>query len=160
VGRRETAPLGTLSADTSWRGLSRVPFDTIVGRRAIPLERRSGRAVVIARRHFAGRVVAVGYDQTWRWRMAGGDQGGTEHREWWSRVVASVAARPLVSGADSLTTSAAPLASLHRVLGPPTASVRVAPVLVSRNAISSLLGLIILATLLAEWLLRRSRGAA
>jgi hypothetical protein len=158
AGKRETAPLGTLPGDTSWRGLSRLPLDTDAERRAIALESRNGKPVVAARRHYAGRVAGVGYDQTWRWRMAGGDNALVEHREWWSRVVASVAARPALDR-DSVTTGAAPLASLYDVLGPPAATARALPVTLSPGMLSSVLGLVCLTALLAEWMLRRARGA-
>jgi hypothetical protein len=158
AGKRETAPLGTLPGDTTWRGLSRLPLDTIAPRRAVVLETRNGRPVVAARRHYSGRVAGVGYDQTWRWRMAGGDNGLVEHREWWSRVVASVAARPALVG-TGVTTSAAPLASLYDVLGPPAPEARALPVALSPGLLANVLGLMCLAALLTEWLLRRSRGA-
>src|SRR6185436_8678305 len=70
--QREAAPLGTLPGDSAWRGLSRWPLELTSERGAVVLERRNGRPIVAARRHYAGRVVAVGYDQTWRWRMSGG----------------------------------------------------------------------------------------
>ncbi len=165
AGIREVAPLGTMPGDTAWRGMSRVPLDTLAtgvraGRRFVALERRSGRPIVAARRHYAGRVVAVGYDQTWRWRMAGGDAGPDAHRSWWSRAVASVAMRtPAVTTVGAAPTGAAPRALLYDVLGPPMDSVRVPAAPVSRAAIANVLGLLFLASLLAEWLLRRSRGA-
>jgi hypothetical protein len=160
--KRETAPLGTLAGDTAWRGLSRAPFDTIAGRRAIPLEIRNGKPIVAARRHYAGRVVAVGYDQTWRWRMAGGDNGPAAHRDWWSRIVASVAARTIIPGqAGDIRTPAgsAPLASLHNVLGPPSATALALSPALPSNLLAHLLGLVCLVALLAEWMLRRARGA-
>ena len=152
AGDRQAAPLGAMPADTSWRGLSRVPFALASGERAIAIERRDGAATVATRRHHAGRVAAVGYDETWRWRMAGGANSVVEHREWWSGILAGVAMRaPNGSGA-------APLASLHAALGGPAAAAST-PRAFPRGLLASLLGAIALAALLSEWLLRRSRGA-
>jgi hypothetical protein len=161
AGARETAPLGTVAGDTMWRGMSRMSLDSIAGRPAIALERRSGRPVVAARRYYAGRVVGVGYDQTWRWRMSGGvgDSSVSQHRDWWSRVVASVAARRASNVADGVPTGAAPLARLHDVLGPSSQPVRPLPVVLSPGVVSNLLGALLLSALLAEWVLRRKRGA-
>jgi hypothetical protein len=157
AGRREAAPLGTLPGDSAWRGLSRIPLDARGERLAIALETRAGRPMVSARRHFAGRVIGVGYDQTWRWRMAGGENAPAEHREWWSRIVAAVAARPpaIVQGAAG----SAPLASLYQALGAPSLSTRAIPVTLPAGLLSNVLGALCLAALLAEWLSRRSRGA-
>jgi hypothetical protein len=154
--KREVAPLGTLAGDSSWRGLSRVPLEVASDARAVVLERRSGRAELVARRHFAGRVAAVGYDQTWRWRMTGGDSSRVEHRTWWSHVVAGVAQRPPF--ASAVPTGAAPLASLYDVLGQPSDPVSALPIAINRDIVSTLLGALALAALMAEWWLRRARG--
>ena len=160
AGRRETAPLGTLPADSAWRGLSRIELDTIAARRAVALEIRDGSAVVVARRHYAGRVLGIGYDQTWRWRMAGGEDALANHREWWSRLVASVAPAVTSSEARDLQVSsgAAPLAALHDVLGPATGSPRSLAPRLPRDLMSHVLGLLCLVALLSEWLMRRARG--
>lgn len=157
AGKRQAAPLGTLAGDTSWRGLSRVPLDIPSDRRAIVLEQRGGYPVVAARRHYAGRVVGVGYDQTWRWRMAG-DDSRLAHRDYWSRIVSSVALRPASTRSD-VHTGAAPLAELNEALGPSASIGRALPVNLSPAVASNVLGFVILLSLLAEWLLRRSRGA-
>lgn len=157
--KRESAPIGTLPTDSAWRGLSRVPFDTLPDRPALALERRNGKLLVAARRYYSGRIVTVGYDQTWRWRMMGGDQGPAEHGAWWSRVVASVARRPSAAADGDMPTGAAPLASLYAALGAPSTPGRALPVVLSPSVGSNLLGLLALAALLTEWLLRRSRGA-
>jgi hypothetical protein len=80
---------------------------------AVVLESRDGVAMIAARRLDAGRVMQVGYDETWRWRMAGGDESTAAHREWWSRLVAAVAYAPLVPRESRPTTiDETPLASL------------------------------------------------
>jgi hypothetical protein len=154
VARRETAPLGTLPGDTIWRGQSRVAFGDVDSTRAIALERRGDAAFIVARRHYAGRVLGVGYDGTWQWRMAGGGNSVVAHRAWWSRHVASVAIRS--SPARAVVTGAAPLAALHASLGPSAGEPDV-PAL-PRSLIGNLLGAVALAALLAEWLMRRLRG--
>ena len=157
AGRREVAPLGTLSSDTLWRGLARVPLENVADDRAVILESRQGRAAVVARRYYAGRVMAVGFDETWRWRMAGDANSTGAHRDWWSRLVASVAIRPSIP-ANAPPSGAAPLARLHEVLGPVTSSTRPPP-RIPPGLLANLLGAIALASLLTEWLMRRSRGA-
>jgi hypothetical protein len=162
AGKRESAPLGTLPGDTVWRGQSRFPLDTIAERQAIALERRSGKAIVVARRHYAGRVTGVGYDQTWRWRMAGGENSVAEHRAWWSRAVAGVASSVVLSEAKDLLllpSGAAPLASLYDVLGPPSASASPLPSRFPTRLLSNLLAFLAFVALLSEWFLRRARGA-
>ena len=158
AGERESAPLGTLPGDSLWRGLSRVPLElpTTDERGAVAIEIRAGQPIVVARRYYAGRVLGVGYDETWRWRMAGGEQSVGDHRAWWSRLVSSAARRPASSDADAA--GAAPVAELHRVLGP---SDDVVPMDagIPRGALSHALGLVALGALLLEWILRRARGA-
>lgn len=153
AAEREAAPLGVMPGDTAWRGLSRIPLVLASGPEALAVEGSARRAMVAARRHFAGRVAAVGYDETWRWRMAGGPNSVAEHRDWWSELVAGVALRP-----ESGASGAAPVAALHAALGLPADAMR-APPAFPRNALANLLGALALAALLAEWLLRRSRGA-
>jgi hypothetical protein len=155
VARRETAPLGTLPGDTLWRGQSRVMFGDVDSTRAIALERRGDAAVVVARRHYAGRVLAVGYDATWQWRMAGGASSVAQHRAWWSRHVASVALR--ASPGRVVVTGAAPLAALQAALGPAVAGESMTAGW-PRGLLANVLGALALAALLAEWIVRRLRG--
>ena len=120
---------------------------------AVALERRSSAVTVAARRVGAGRVLQIGYDDSWRWRMAGAIGSEAAHREWWSRAVSSVAYAPATSGGE-LKTFDAPVASLFGRLGSP----RPAPV-GSRGTIDPrvLLALVLL-LLLVEWTSRRLRG--
>lgn len=128
---------------------------------AVLLESRDGRAALAARRVGAGRVLQIGYDETWRWRMQGGAEGPEAHRRWWSAAIAATARRVAVardsSGVD--LGAAAPLAALTASFGPsqpppvdaarPPARQGTAPWMV---AVAALL-------LLAEWASRRTRGA-
>ncbi|MBC7790502.1 MAG: hypothetical protein H7Z74_11190 [Anaerolineae bacterium] len=60
---------------------------------AVPVEQRGGRTAIAARREGSGRVVQVGYIQSWRWRLMGGENSAEAHREWWSDIVAGAAYR-------------------------------------------------------------------
>ena len=151
---REVAPLGTSAEDSAWRGMSRFAFAPVADR-ALVLERRGAGATLVARRHYAGRVLGVGYDQSWRWRMTGGDRAVAAHRQWWSGLVSSVALRPATLG----SAGAAPLARLHEALGDPSLPT-VTPDWLGWNVLARLLGVLALATLVAEWWLRRARGGA
>ena len=72
-----------------------------------------------ARREGAGRVLQLGFADTWRWRMQGGADGVAKHRAWWSRVVAAVAATPYPVVVGSPSAEGAPLARFVDALGPP-----------------------------------------
>lgn len=147
------------SADTP-ASLQSLPVVPIASLRfdAIALERRGGAAVVAGRRYAAGRVLQVGYSDTWRWRMSGGDNSVNEHRAWWSKAVASTA----FAGAGTREPSAeddAPLARLVTALGP--ASIGRGPSLADSAAAVSLRWLfaLLVFSLLAEWASRRMRGS-
>jgi hypothetical protein len=106
-------------------------------------------------------VVQSGYDETWRWRMAGGDEATSAHREWWSRLVSAVAYAPLVqrASAGEVATDEAPLASLIDALGPPTPlDAGLAPASEGTRTTRVLFALA-LGALLLEWASRRLRGA-
>ncbi|MEO8879875.1 MAG: hypothetical protein ABI446_05715, partial [Gemmatimonadaceae bacterium] len=126
---------------------------------AVALESRDGRIIAAARRAGAGRVVQLGYDETWRWRLAGGGNAPAAHRDYWSAVVSAAAYRAAtpIASAGVQNADAAPLASLYADLGAPTpavaAALRVTPGL--RWWMFAVLALL----LLAEWGSRRLRGA-
>ena len=137
-------------ADLPLRPLGAVRAD------AVPLERQPAGLAVAVRRAGAGRVLAVGYDESWRWRMLGGASGLASHRAWWSRTVGMVAPErdaPTHTGGD-----AAPVAALVSALGPPTPAAATA---VARHgdALPLALLLLIAVALLAETASRRFRGA-
>jgi hypothetical protein len=88
---------------------------------AVPLERRAGVVATAARRIGAGRSLQLGYDDTWRWRMEGGEKSVRDHREWWTGLVSSVAYAPRVPRVTTTTsTDEAPLAGLVAAIGPAT----------------------------------------
>jgi hypothetical protein len=106
-------------------------------------------------------VLQSGYDETWRWRMAGGDGAAAAHREWWSRLVAAVAYAPLVSrsSVNDLVTDEMPYASLIDALGPPTPLDARLTRRTDPMALDRLLFALVVVSLLAEWTSRRFRGA-
>ena len=124
---------------------------------ALALERHPAGVASAVRRAGPGRVLAIGYDESWRWRMLGGASGLPAHRAWWSRMVGLVApereSRGSTSGAE-----AAPVAALVSTLGPPTIAV-VPPASRSTDALPLWLLALISAALLAETASRRFRGA-
>ena len=122
----------------------------------IALDKRSDGIALAARRVGAGRVLQVGYDDSWRWRMAGAQGSERAHREWWSRIVSAVAyvptpARPAATNAES-----APLARLVDRLGPAQTEPQRRT---SRNPLDErILLAAIMILLIAEWGSRRLRG--
>ncbi|HZI99256.1 MAG TPA: hypothetical protein VFD22_01250, partial [Gemmatimonadaceae bacterium] len=138
------------------KSLSVVPI-AVIKPDAIRLESADGITTTAARRHNQGRVLQEGYLETWRWRMSGGDRSPSEHREWWTRAVASVAYAPVVRGAP-VASDNAPIARLVDALGP-ASQAGTSPASNARSMslwlLASALGLF----LLAEWLSRRLRGA-
>ncbi len=157
AGVRVRAASIAFSDSAPRRALGFFPVEAADG--AIPIESRDGATAVAARRVGAGRVVQVGYDATWRWRLQGGDDSPDAHRAWWSQVVGSAAyraARRLEQG--DAATDAAPLAAAFAALGPPSepdAAVR-APAGVP--VLRGWMLLALLAMLLVEWASRRLRG--
>jgi hypothetical protein len=120
----------------------------------VALARLSDGLAVAARRIGAGRVMQVGFDDSWRWRMAGATGSETAYRDWWGRAVASVAYLPVASSLNSSVESA-PLAHLIDRLGPPRST---APEVASRSIDPRLLLALIMIFLSAEWASRRLRG--
>ena len=127
---------------------------------AIALERRDGTIAIAARRMGLGRVVQVGYDDTWRWRMTGPDGAVEAHRRWWSGLVASVAYRATLSRTMTVEVQDAPLARMVAALGPPDSSLRLAfaGAGANRDGPAWWLCALALVALVAEWGSRRLRG--
>lgn len=126
---------------------------------AVALESRGNAIAAAARRVGAGRVVQIGYDATWRWRLQGGSDAPDAHRAWWSQVVGSAAyraARPLPAAGE--TPDPAPLAASFAVLGEPIAGEHPAPARKSQPVLRAWMLVVLLAALLAEWTSRRLRG--
>ena len=120
------------------------------------LARRGSEAIIAARRVESGRVVQVGYDESWRWRMTGPEGSVEAHREWWSRLVSAVAYLPFENAGAGVAVDEAPLAHLTAALGPESpASVRPMQSSASNAALLALSFIL----LLGEIASRRLRGA-
>ena len=86
---------------------------------AVTLEKRAGAVAVVARRIGAGRSLQLGFEDTWRWRMGGGEGAVRDHRLWWTGLVSSVAyAPPLSRGTATAATDEAPMTGLVASIGP------------------------------------------
>ncbi len=147
-----------LDADSMTR--ADLPLRPLVAVRedAVPLERQSAGLASAVRRAGAGRVLALGYDESWRWRMLGGASGPAAHRAWWSRTVGLVAPEREPERRPAAPDDAAPLAALVATLGPP-APAAAAPVDAGGDALPLALLVLLAAALLAETASRRFRGA-
>ncbi|MEO8580709.1 MAG: hypothetical protein ABI469_10710 [Gemmatimonadales bacterium] len=84
---------------------------------AVALERRAGAVAAAARRIGVGRALQLGYEDTWRWRMSGGDGAVRDHRLWWTRLVSSVAYAPRMPRALTRPTDEAPMIGLVAAVG-------------------------------------------
>lgn len=141
-----TSPRSGLPA----RALGALPED------AVALERRGAAVVAAARRVALGRVLVIGIEDTWRWRMEGGPTSQDDHRAWWSGLVGSVARPILVQRAVDATADPAPYAALLDALGAPGASLNVPlPAKIRWEPWLLVLSLVLLMT---EWASRRTRG--
>jgi hypothetical protein len=139
--------------------LALVPITSLTSD-ALPLEKRAGAVAIAARRIGAGRAMQLGYEDTWRWRMDGGDGAVRDHRAWWTGLVSSVAYAPRVQRvAATASTDEAPMIGLVAAIGPSK------PVEVSANRSGTpssrfaLLFLLLALGLLGEITSRRVRGA-
>jgi hypothetical protein len=159
VGQRVPAAAVSFSADAPRRALGLFPI-VPVRRDAVPLEVRGAKLIAAARRVGAGRVVQVGYDDTWRWRMTGGDEAPEAHRLWWTAIVGSVAYRPAHPlRAATPAPDAAPLAHLVDALGPASQPRRSYNTPIQAPAPHGWMLALLVTSLLAEWTSRRLRGA-
>lgn len=124
---------------------------------AVPLEHRGGDIAVAARRVGAGRVVQNGYVNSWRWRMAGGDDAPERHRAWLAGLVSRVAYTGRVA-LEPPPIDPAPVAALVERLGPPAPALDPNHV-AAPNALAPWIFAALCAAFLLEWLSRRTRGA-
>jgi hypothetical protein len=150
---RRTAASMTFDAKQPLRSLAFTPLAALRAD-AVPLDAHDGVSMVVARREEFGRVAQVGYDELWRWRMQGGEEGPADHRAWWSRLVASVV--PVPMDVSDAIDEGAPVARLFNALGAPTPA---PPQRAPGEPLPIWLLPSICALLLAEWGSRRYRGA-
>jgi len=147
-----------LDADSVTRAdLPLMPLESVRGA-AVVVERQPAGVAVAVRRAGSGRVLASGYDESWRWRMLGGTPGPAAHRAWWSRVVGMVAPEHERAG-NAGTSDAAPLASMIDALGAPTTAPADAARSGGGDPLPIVLLVVLAAALLAETASRRFRGA-
>jgi hypothetical protein len=169
TGAVRGAVAGALLTDTPRDGLE--AWSMTLAANAQVLQRdRANAPLVVAQRHGRGRVVAVAYRETWRWRMQGTDDGRRDHREWWN-ALAVLAAGDAQAGTETFASAypgdGAPYADLVARVGPPVASSAVPngqmanvarPVRGIPRPSPALLFVIAAVALLAEWGSRRLRG--
>ncbi len=142
--------------------LSAAPREGLPGRAlvssrddAVILEQRGSVVTVAARRHEMGRVLMLGYEDLWRWRMEGGESAPDDHRAWWSALVTSVAFSPVGPVPPGGRGNPAPFAAWTASLGGPQADAGD----VRRLPWTLLLLTLCIAALMTEWTSRRLRGA-
>ncbi|MEP7380403.1 MAG: hypothetical protein ABI910_01885 [Gemmatimonadota bacterium] len=150
--------LGAVVSEEPRRGLDGVEL-TLARNGALVLDRTAGRVRVAAARVGVGRVLVLGYDDTWRWRMEGGADAPRLHRAWWSAMAASVVRAPLVALEGTPDVDETPFASLVASLGMPDDAPRAARPPLSSTAWEPVLFALVLGALLTEWTSRRFRGA-
>lgn len=126
---------------------------------AVPLEKRGSSVAVAARRIGAGRILQLGYEDTWRWRMGGSDAAIRDHRMWWSGLLSSVAYAPRVPRTVEAQQDEAPLASLVASIGPRSGENAGATLGASRSHWMVWLFLLLATALISEIASRRLRGA-
>jgi hypothetical protein len=123
VGRSTSETRGVQSSGAI--SLATLPLVPITSLRsdATPFEKRGAAIAIAAERVGAGRVLQLGYEDTWRWRMSGGDGAVRDHRLWWTRLVSSVAYAPRIPRTTLTTpTDEAPMIGLVASIGPSTLS--------------------------------------
>ncbi|HMG95420.1 MAG TPA: hypothetical protein VK565_03915 [Gemmatimonadaceae bacterium] len=126
----------------------------------VPLERRGGAVAIAARRIGAGRALQVGYDDTWRWRMGGGDGSVHDHRAWWTGLVSRVAyAPPVRSGTTTTSTDNAPMIGLFAAIGPRTPASTMSNLSGKRSDLMAWLFVLLSLGLIGEVASRRLRGS-
>jgi hypothetical protein len=119
VGRATSeAPAIQTSGSATLATLAYAPI-TSLRSGAVPLARRAGAVTIAATRIGAGRALQLGYEDTWRWRMGGGDEAVRDHRIWWTGLVSNVAYAPAVQRRASTTlTDETPTSGLVAAIGP------------------------------------------
>ena len=128
---------------------------------AVPIERRAGAVATAARRIGSGRVLQLGYEDMWRWRMAGGDGSIRDHRVWWTALVSSVAHAPrVISEPVTARVDGAPMAGLVASIGPATSGRAIENLSATPSDWIAWLFVLLSLALIGEIMLRRLRGAS
>lgn len=155
-GATVNGSLGAILSAQPQRGLDRVTLRDL-RQGAVPVERLGQEVTAAARREGLGRVLQLGFRDTWRWRMEGPDGAPSAHAAWWSRMVGAVAIPPSAP-APVFVDDPAPYAALVSALGPPTVLSPVTPV--SSLPLEAVLLVLACSCLIAEFASRRFRGMA
>jgi hypothetical protein len=128
---------------------------------AVPVEKRAGAVAIATRRIGAGRALQLGYEDTWRWRMNGGDGAIRDHRIWWTRQVSSVAYGqrvPRVTAAASA--DEAPMIGVVAAIGSRASGSDVASLSGQQSRWMPWLFLVLALGVMGETVSRRLRGAS
>lgn len=127
---------------------------------AIALEMRDDDVAVAGWRVGDGRVIQVGYLDTWRWRMAGLDDDAVEgHRMWWAALASGVAYGPRFDRTVTEKAEPTPRATLVETIGTPApAELEIASILDDPRLLPLLFGAAV-GLLFLGWMSRRLRGA-
>ncbi len=155
AGTKKTAALHAFDSADPVNAMPVYPLESPRGD-IVRLTTRGATLTSAARREGAGRVLQIGFDETWRWRMQGGTDAAAAHRAWWSRMVGSIAATPIPAVDEAQSAEGAPLARLIGALGPATT---VEPSASEPRRLPAWLFPLLIICLLAEWGSRRWRGA-
>jgi hypothetical protein len=151
------------SADVMRHAAGPVTLDSLLLRPVIDLTPEAvalvthGAAILVASRRVGpGRVVQLGVEETWRWRMAGDASAMDAHRDWLARLVAGIAYAPRIA-LGTPPGDVAPYAALVDKLGapaPPSAALTAAVA----GMLNGWTFAVLCGALLAEWLSRRLRS--
>jgi hypothetical protein len=125
---------------------------------AIAIESRGNDVAAAAWRVGQGRVLQVGYLDTWQWRMGGKGETVTPYRTWWSTMVSSIAYAPRYPRTAANAVEPTPMASLVSILGAPESKAAEESSFLDDPRLLPFLFGLLMATLLAEWASRRLRG--
>jgi hypothetical protein len=141
--------------------LAYTPIRSLRGDAAV-IERWSDGVATAARRTGAGRVIQLGYEDTWRWRLGGGADAIREHRLWWTRLVSGVAYATLVlrTAENIASVDPAPFTDLVATVGANTSPGFVPRLSGSSANFTAWLFAFLVAALIGEVASRRTRGAA
>jgi hypothetical protein len=128
---------------------------------AVVLEKQAGAVAIAARRIGAGRALQLGYEETWRWRMGGGNEAVRDHRLWWTGLVSSVAYAPRVSRtAIATATDEGPMVGLVSAIGARMPEAAVSSLSGNRSNSMTWVFVLLALGLVGEIASRRLRGAS
>ena len=160
VGQAIPMARGILASSTV--SLATLPLSPITGLRrdGVALDKRGGAVSVAAHRVGAGRALQLGFLDTWRWRMGGGESSLRDHRVWWTGLVSGVGyARRIPVAKTSYSGDDAPVAHLVSAIGPRSLAPGVANERVNPTHWMTWLSIFFAVALIAEVASRRLRGA-